>query len=186
MTIQQFAKSRNLSVAKVRELSNNLLGKMPSRLTTDEVIILDNALAKTAKALMAANNEDVGELSPEVAEVVEAIDAQTTYQTTKIIGEDVLKKNVLLYLSYLKTHLLEHKLQVEKLSFQIEQSYYSELAHFQRNLYEDGKARIRKNTNAALKLFSSENLTEEINNTENEELKPLMADALEFLNNVGL
>lgn len=186
MNLKEFAKSRNLTIAKVRELCSSLLGEVPNKLSEDNVVTLDNALAKTAHALLIASGEEPAELTTEVERVIDKIDAQTTYTTTKVIGAEDLKRNVLLYLSYLKNHLIEHKFKLETLAFQVEQSFYNELSHYQHSLYEDGKQRIFKNSEAAYSLFSSSKLTEELNTTQDEELKPLMVDALEYLKTIGL
>jgi hypothetical protein len=58
MTLQQFAKQRNLKIKQVRELCTEVLGSIPDTLTDENIAAIDNALFNAANKALPQSQED--------------------------------------------------------------------------------------------------------------------------------
>jgi hypothetical protein len=151
MTLQQFAKQRNLKVAQVRELCNVLFKDIPDTLTDDNMAVLDQALLDAAnKALpQGSEGENKGELTVnDSQEIITPINNNSTQsdRIIRVVGESVLRQNLQLYLQNVKKHFLAQQFEIDTLHFQIEQGYYSKLASYQQINQSESISRMNKNS----------------------------------------
>ena len=150
MTLQQFAKQRNLKIKQVRELCTEVLGSIPDTLTDENIAAIDNALFDAANKALPQSQEDDQPTEPS-GELV-ATENQTNLQETsndrvvRIVGESVLRQNLQLYLQNVKKHFLAQQFEIDSLHFQIEQGYYSKLASYQQINQNESIQRINKNS----------------------------------------
>ncbi|MFM6007526.1 MAG: hypothetical protein ACKPA7_27300, partial [Sphaerospermopsis kisseleviana] len=155
MTLQQFAKQRNLKVAQVKEICQEILTNIPDTLTDENIAALDQALVEAAhkaanKALpQSSEDENKGELT--VADSQEITTPANTNPTQservmRVVGESVLRQNLQLYLTNVKKNFLAQQFEIDSLHFQIEQGYYSKLASYQQLNQSESVQRINKNS----------------------------------------
>lgn len=151
MTLQQFAKQRNLKVAQVRELCNVLFNGVPDNLTDDNIAALDQALVEAAHKALPQSNEDTnkGELTvTDSQELTTPINSNPTQseRVIRVVGESVLRQNLQLYLTNVKKHFLAQQFEIDSLHFQIEQGYYQKLASYQQLHQSESIQRMNKNS----------------------------------------
>jgi RecA-family ATPase len=151
MTLQQFAKQRNLKVAQVKELCNVLFNDIPDTLTDDNMAALDQALLDAAnKALpQGSEGESKGELTVnESQEIITPANNSPTQsdRVIRVVGESVLRQNLKLYLQNVKKHFLAQQFEIDTLHFQIEQGYYQKLSSYQQTNQNQSIARMNKNS----------------------------------------
>jgi hypothetical protein len=149
MTLQQFAKLRNLKIKQVRELCSEILGNIPDNLTDENITTIDDALLNAAnKALPESQEDDQLETSGDLATTEgEEISLQTTAdRVVRIVGESVLRQNLQLYLQNVKKHFLAQQFEIDALHFQIEQGYYSKLSSYQQVNQSESIHRMNKNS----------------------------------------
>ena len=150
MTLQQFAKLRNLKIKQVRELCTEILGNIPDSLTDENIAIIDDALLNAANKALPESQEDDQPVEPS-GELSTTDDEETTIQTTadrvvRIVGESVLRQNLQLYLQNVKKHFLAQQFEIDALHFQIEQGYYSKLSSYQQVNQSESIHRMNKNS----------------------------------------
>lgn len=191
MNLKEFASSRNMSQSKVRQLSKEVLGTVPASFTPEDIKKLDNALGgatvnflESTQTYLEGGEEEIQQITSDLS-LHEPEKLETTQRVKEIIGEELLKKNILLYLSFLKQSLEEDKYKLECAAFQVEQSYYNKLQHYQHSLYEDGKRRVRNARYCLTPLFTAEGIREEITKNEDPELGELLLEALSFIEDLG-
>lgn len=191
MNLKEFAESRNLPQSKVKQICKEVLQKIPATFTPEEIKQLDEALGgattnflSTTQAYLEGDNGQVQDsislLSPQDLDK-----AQMAQRVKEIVGEDLMKKNIILYLSFLKQSLEQDKYRLEVAVFQIEQGYYDKLRNYQHSLYEDGKARVGKARTSVLSLFSADGLKEELEANSDPEMNDLITEALSFIESIG-
>lgn len=151
MTLQQFAKQRNLKVAQVRELCKEILGNIPDTLTDENIAALDQALVEAANKALPQSNEDTNKGELTVTDSQELTTPANTNPTQsdrviRVVGESVLRQNLQLYLQNVKKHFLAQQFEIDSLHFQIEQGYYSKLASYQQLNQSESIQRINKNS----------------------------------------
>lgn len=136
MNIKNYAASHKLTIAKTRDLCNQVLGEIPADLTDGHIIKLDRALSNAAASL------------PESGiQLVEPQAIAQAQQVTEILGVKVLQKNLLLYLQTLKSQLQAEKFKVDSFLFQTEQSFYNQLGGYQVQEQNNTLVRINRNSN---------------------------------------
>lgn len=151
MTLQQFAKQRNLKVAQVRELCNVLFNGVPDSLTDENIAALDQALLDAANKALPQNNEggNKGELavtdSQEISTPANPNPTQSD-RVIRVVGESILRQNLQLYLTNVKKHFLAQQFELDSLHFQIEQGYYQKLATYQQLNQSESIARMNRNS----------------------------------------
>ncbi|MBW4597523.1 MAG: hypothetical protein KME46_32660 [Brasilonema angustatum HA4187-MV1] len=166
MNIKTFAKSRKLTLKQVNELCNVVLEETPADLTQDHISKLDAALAAAAEkvAALPPGEEEESEKPPEneavltteepEAEqeltapqgngmVVAAADEELTEtaQVIEILGEDLLRRNVAIFLTH-------HIKSLQRLT----QTHSDILHKFEQDIYaQTGEtlARMTRNTEEA-------------------------------------
>ncbi|MFM6004925.1 MAG: hypothetical protein ACKPA7_15120, partial [Sphaerospermopsis kisseleviana] len=135
MTLQQFAKRRNLKVAQVREICNVLFNGIPDTLTDENIASLDQALVEAAHKALPQSNEDTnkGELAITSQEITPPANTNPTQseRVMRVVGESVLRQNLQLYLTNVKKNFLAQQFEIDALHFQVEQGYYQKLASYQ-------------------------------------------------------
>lgn len=155
MTLQQFAKQRNLKVAQVREICNVLFNGIPDNLTDENIAALDQALVEAAheaanKALPQSNEDtNKGELTvTDSQEITTPANNNPTQsdRVIRVVGESVLRQNLQLYLQNVKKHFLAQQFEIDTLHFQIEQGYYQKLSSYQQTNQSESIARMNKNS----------------------------------------
>jgi hypothetical protein len=138
MTLKDFAKSRDLTLPKLKNLCQELLGTVPEELTETDVETLDTGLATASQSLLPTVEQDtrLTKHSPltETPETVERV--------KEIIGVKTLQKNLLLYLQLVKTALQAKKFEQDSLAFQMEQAFYGDLASYQKLTFQDSLSRM--------------------------------------------
>jgi hypothetical protein len=150
MTLQQFAKQRNLKIKQVRELCTEVLGSIPDNLTDENIAAIDDALLNAANKALPQSQED--DQPAETSGELVATENQTNLQETsndrvvRIVGESVLRQNLQLYLQNVKKHYLAQQFEIDTLHFQIEQGYYSKLASYQQINQNESMQRINRNS----------------------------------------
>ena len=189
MTIKQFAESRRIPQSKVKQLALELLGEVPTKFSEEQIAELDKALALTTEKLL-ESEYSATEINPEEESktmhlsLKDSSPLEITERVKEILGSELLKRNALLYVSFLKQSFNDTKFQLDVAVFQIEQDYYNKLQHHQHNLYEDGKLRIRTNNSEVIKMFTASGLKEEILKNPEPETASLLAEALEFFESI--
>ncbi len=190
MKIKDFASSRNITQAKAKELSQQILGKIPVEFSEDDLRKLDTELGfkqdtflEESQLFLRENQdnptESKGELSVSGTSYLEPEKVETLSE-----AEESLKKDTLLFVTYLKQELKESKRKADETIFQLEQAYYNKLKHYCNTLYEDGRQRVRTNTLNFKFFASTRGLTEEKEITTDSEMNTLLVEALEFFNEV--
>lgn len=146
MTLQQFAKQRNLKIKQLRELCQELFENIPETLSPENMEALDKALATASQSLtLPPSSENIAtELTTTNQE--SNIDNSQNEKVIRIVGISVLKQNLQLYLQNLKKHYLAQQFEIDSLQFQIEQGFYSNLASYQQNTQSESIQRINKNS----------------------------------------
>ncbi|MCC5624056.1 hypothetical protein [Nostoc sp. CHAB 5715] len=140
MTLKDFAKSRDLTLPKLKNLCQELLGTVPEELTELDIEKLDTGLATASQSLLPAGEQDTSltKHSP----LTETPD--TVERVTEIVGVKTLQKNLLLYLQLVKTALQGKKFEQDSLAFQMEQAFYGDLASYQKLTFQDSLGRMNK------------------------------------------
>ncbi len=154
MTLQQFAKQRNLKVAQVKEICQEILTNIPDTLTDENIAALDQALVeaahKAANKALPQSNEDTnkGELAITSQEITTPANTNPTQseRVMRVVCESVLRQNLQLYLTNVKKNFLAQQFEIDSLHFQIEQGYYSKLASYQQLNQSESIQRINKNS----------------------------------------
>lgn len=112
MNLKQYAKSRKLTLKQLHNVCQVVLNEIPTTTLDDEQQVkLDEALAETAQklaALPASKEEEITTQTPPEAEVEPAPLATSTKpdltagnrQVIDILGEDVLKRNVAIFMTH--------------------------------------------------------------------------------------
>lgn len=189
MNIKQFAELHRIPQSKVKSLASELLGEVPAKFSDEQIQTLTTALGGATQQLLAesSNSNDPGILEEETSVNLALEDSSTTELNEKvreIIGEDLLKQNALLYISFLKQSFAENKFKLDAIVFQVEQAYYGGLQRYQHSLYEDGKLRVKRSSEAAIKLFSAQGIKEELEKNNPEETASLLREALNFFEGI--
>jgi hypothetical protein len=138
MTLKDFAKSRNLTLPKLKNLCQELLGIVPEEFTETDVEKLDTGLATASQSLLPASHQDasITQPLPETPDVVTRV--------KEIVGIKTLQKNLLLYLQLVKTALQAKKFEQDSLAFQMEQAFYGDLASYQKLTLQDSLSRMQQ------------------------------------------
>lgn len=140
MNIKNYAASHDLTIKKTRDLCNEVLGNIPTDLVDADIVKLDQALASAANSLALADSADFQALANSQL-------SQVDHAVVEIVGVKVLQKNLLLYLQTAKRHLETEKFNIDSLSFQVEQKFYSELSVYQQSTNNSSLARMQRNAN---------------------------------------
>ena len=138
MTIKDLAESLGIPQSRLKKLAMELLGCIPSEMSSEDEAKIRGAIAQTTQALAAAENsliQSEKSLSPQQESVRE------------ILGESVTKKLVRDYLFSLKEELNNQKFQADSLIFQSEQAFYSSLGAHQQTAQNESLERVKKNAN---------------------------------------
>lgn len=144
MNIKNYAASHDLTIKKVRELCTEILGNVPADLVDADIVRLDRALASAANSLALTDSMDSQALAQALAN---SQLSQVDHAVVEIVGVKVLQKNLLFYLQTAKRHLETEKFNIDSLSFQVEQKFYSELSAYQQNTNNSSLARMQRNAN---------------------------------------
>lgn len=190
MTIKEFAISRNTPQAKIKKLAQQILGEVPLDFSEEDTRKIDEALGKATvnfldQAQEYTGKSEKGEGQEDTALSLQGSNALNLNERIReIIGDDLLKENLLLYISFLKKSLQEDRYNLEAAAFQVEQLYYKGLQNYQHSLYEDGKERIRKARFNSLSFCSQQGIKEEIAKNQDPELDGLLTEALSFFQEV--
>lgn len=168
MNIKNYAASHDLTIKKTRELCTEVLGNVPTDLVDADIVKLDQALASAANSLALADSIDSEALANSQS-------SQVDHAVVEIVGVKVLQKNLLLYLQTAKRHLETEKFNIDSLSFQVEQKFYSELSAYQQSTNNSSLARMQRNAN----IWSSQGIKSINSSDDSEELQLL--ESLESL-----
>jgi hypothetical protein len=141
MNIKSYAASHGLTIKKTRELCAEVLGSVPADLLDADIVKLDRALASAASSLALADSADSS------SAIANSQSSQVDHAVVEIVGVKVLQKNLLLYLQTAKRHLETEKFNIDSLSFQVEQKFYSELSAYQQNTNNSSLGRMQRNAN---------------------------------------
>ena len=140
MNIKNYAASHDLTIKKTRELCTEILGNIPTDLVDADIVKLDRALASAANSLALTDSTDF-------QAIANSQPSQVDHAVMEIVGVKVLQKNLLLYLQTAKRHLETEKFNIDSLSFQVEQKFYSELSAYQQSINNSSLARMQRNAN---------------------------------------
>ncbi len=140
MNIKNYAASHDLTIKKTRELCTEILGNIPTDLVDADIVKLDRALASAANSLALTDSTDF-------QAIASSQPSQVDHAVVEIVGVKVLQKNLLLYLQTAKRHLETEKFNIDSLSFQVEQKFYSELSAYQQSTNNSSLARMQRNAN---------------------------------------
>lgn len=140
MNIKNYAASHDLTIKKTRELCTEILGNIPTDLVDADIVKLDRALASAANSLAFADSVDS-------QAIASSQPSQVDHAVVEIVGVEVLQKNLLLYLQSAKRYLETEKFNIDSLSFQVEQKFYSELSAYQQSTNNSSLARMQRNAN---------------------------------------
>lgn len=189
MNLKQFAELHRIPQSKVKQLAMEVLKEIPAKFSEEQVIELEKALAISAQQLLEGESSKPESDSNEKPETIhlslkESNPLEIAEKVKNILGSELLKKNALLYVSFLKQSFEDTKFRLDVAVFQIEQNYYNKLQNYQHTLYEDGKLRVNSNTADVMKMFSVTGLKEEILKNPEEETASLLAEALEFFESI--
>ena len=153
MSLQQFAKQRNLKIKQVRELCTEILGNIPDNLTDENISAIDNALFNAANKALPQSEEDdqpaktSGELITATQETTLQDNSNaSSNRVVRIVGESVLRQNLQLYLQNVKKHFLAQQFEIDSLHFQIEQGYYQKLSSYQQINQNESINRMSRNS----------------------------------------
>jgi altronate dehydratase len=153
MSLQQFAKQRNLKIKQVRELCTEILGNIPENLTDENISAIDNALFNAANKALPQFQEDdqPAETSGELITATQETNLQdnsdaSSNPVVRIVGESVLRQNLQLYLQNVKKHFLAQQFEIDSLHFQIEQGYYQKLSSYQQINQHESINRMNRNS----------------------------------------
>ena len=158
MTIKDLAESLGIPQSRLKKLAMELLGCIPSEMSSEDEAKIRRAIASTTQALAAASDNNLipseKALSPQQESVRE------------ILGESIVKKLVRDYLFSLKEELNNQKFQADSLIFQSEQAFYSNLAAHQQTAQNESLERVKKNANyynmEGIKSLSSSDCTDDL------------------------
>jgi hypothetical protein len=140
VNIKNYAASHDLTIKKTRELCTEILGNIPTDLVDADIVKLDRALASAANSLALTDSTDF-------QAIASSQPSQVDHAVVEIVGVKVLQKNLLLYLQTAKRHLETEKFNIDSLSFQVEQKFYSELSAYQQSTNNSSLARMQRNAN---------------------------------------
>jgi hypothetical protein len=140
VNIKNYAASHDLTIKKTRELCTEVLGSVPADLVDADIVKLDRALASAANSLALTDSTDF-------QAIASSQPSQVDHAVVEIVGVKVLQKNLLLYLQTAKRHLETEKFNIDSLSFQVEQKFYSELSAYQQSTNNSSLARMQRNAN---------------------------------------
>ena len=180
MKLKEFAESKNISLTKAKKLCNEILNTIPSSLTEDQISLLDAHLMSAAKALNSSTEEKIDE-----KESLIAPSGLTTHSPTEIdqkviniVGIRTLKELLIQYLSAAKSQLEAEKFKADSLVFQAEQTFYNDLANYQKNAHQESLNRMAKTS----QIWNSEGLK----NDDNEDELDLNKELFELMESFGL
>lgn len=140
MNIKNYAASHDLTIKKTRELCTEILGNIPTDLVDADIVKLNRALASAANSLAFSDSVDS-------QAIASSQPSQVDHAVVEIVGVEVLQKNLLLYLQTAKRYLETEKFNIDSLSFQVEQKFYSELSAYQQSTNNSSLARMQRNAN---------------------------------------
>lgn len=170
MNIKNYAASHDLTIKKTRELCIEVLGNVPTDLVDADIVKLDQALASAASSLAFISTD-----STDSQALVTSQPSQVDHAVVEIVGVKVLQKNSIFYLQTAKRHLATEKFNIDSLSFQVEQKFYSELSAYQQSTNNSSLARMQRNAN----IWSSQGIKSINSSDDSEELQLL--ESLESL-----
>lgn len=141
MTIKDLADSLDIPQARVKKLSLEILGCIPSELSPDDELKIRSAIAATTKALAASGDNDIVPASPDTPLT------QSQARVAEALGENVIRRLVKAYLEGLQAEFKEQKYQIDSLQFELEQRFYNQLSNYQQSTQNESLARIKRNSN---------------------------------------
>lgn len=151
MNSKHYARQRKLTLKQFNELAMLILGSVPASLEEEQIARLDAALAEAAQqvnALPEADTEASGAQEAAEPAPLAAADSNrviapgTTTQVIELLGEDMLKRNIAIFLTH---HI--RSLQ------QIQETHKTILGKFEQQVYTDTAetfARMTRNVQSSL------------------------------------
>lgn len=151
MNSKHYARQRKLTLKQFNELATLILGSVPASLEEEQIARLDAALAEAAQqvnALPEASTEatdaqEAAEPAPlAMADSNTIVASGTTTQVIELLGEDMLKRNIAIFLTH---HIRSLR--------QIQETHKTILGKFEQQVYTDTAdtfARMTRNVQSSL------------------------------------
>ncbi len=176
MNIKDFAKSRNLTIPKTKQLCEAVLGEIPKSLASEQIQKLDSGLACASQSLLSPSKQEKDEL------ISANISSESVEKVKEIVGIRTLQKNLQLYLQLLKSALLAKKFEQDTLAFQAEQAFYNDLGCYQQKTFNESLERMNKASQAT----TFDGLRNYQPNPNDSEDSSLHQEILSLMNTLGL
>lgn len=151
MNSKQYARERKLTLKQFNELSTIIFGTAPASLEEEQITRLDAALAEAAQQVNAlpqastqeTDAQEAAEPAPLATVDSNSIEANsTTTQVIELLGEDMLRRNIGIFLTH---HIRSLR--------QIQETHKTLLGKFEQQVYTDTAetfARMTRNVQSSL------------------------------------